>query len=163
MLHIIWTALSITTSYVQEEGYEKALACNGEQCDGQTLKVVKCRPNPKERAAMQAARAQQAQQPAQPAQHAQQPAQQRPQYAPPPRYEAQEQAAEQPAQQQWQQRERAPAGGAQGGDGGQRRQHSGPAPKTPGYHVAYVGEQFAEHLVWCERIACGVLCSRHRG
>lgn len=157
MLHIIWTALSITTSYVQEEGYEKALACNGEQCDGQTLKVVKCRPSPKERAAMQAARqAQQAQQPAQPVQQAQQPAPQRQQYAPPPRYGAAEQAAEQPAQQQWQQRERAPrAEGAEGGDGGQRRQHSGPAPKTPGYHVAYVGEWLRIWTCTAEAI-CGL-------
>lgn len=103
---------------------------------------------------MQAARqAQQGQQPAQPAQQAQQPAPQRQQYAPPPRYEAQEQAAEQPVRQQWQQRERAPladGGAAEGGDGGQRRQHSGPAPKTPGYHVAYVGEWLCFGWLACD-------------
>lgn len=101
---------------------------------------------------MQAARqAQPAQQTVQQEQHVQQPAPQRQQYAPPPRYE--EQAAEQPARQQWQQRERAlraDGGAAEGGDGGQRRQHSGPAPKTPGYHVAYVGEWLCSGWLACD-------------
>ena len=130
------------TRPLQEEGYEKALACNGEQCDGQTLKVMKCRPSPKERAAMQAARqaAGGGQQAPQQQQQAAAPPPQR--YAPPARYEAPEPQAEAAPRQQWEERERAPraaGGGGEGGEGG-RRQHSGPAPKTPGYHVAYVGE-----------------------
>ncbi|KAI3433472.1 hypothetical protein D9Q98_003284 [Chlorella vulgaris] len=118
----------------QDEGYQAALACNGEQCDGQTLKVMKCRPSPKDRqAAQQAQQAQQQQAPAQ--------------YAPPSRYEASPAVPAAPQQQAAVQQEERPAyqqRRAEGEEGGTvagppKKLYAGPAPKTPGYHVAYVG------------------------
>ena len=100
-----FTHLSSSCSLLQEAGYEAALACNGEQCDGQTLKVMKCRPSAKDRQQMQQQQGQQ----------------ERP-------------AWRQPQQQDQQQQQQAFGGGDA------PRKHAGPAPKTPGYHVAYVGK-----------------------
>lgn len=146
---------------VQEEGYEAALKCDGEDCDGQTLKVMKCRPSAKDRQQMQQQRAQQAPPQAQ----AQAPPQQ-PRFAPPAQYEP---APAQQAQQQaerpawWQQREDAQQGQQGAAAGPPRKQHSGPAPKTPGYHVAYVGEcllafQHADQTDQAQSLPCLPCC-----
>jgi hypothetical protein len=121
-----------------QEGYEAAMACDGEQCDGQTLKVQKCKWSPKERAARLRQRAQQGA-----AQQAEQP----------------QQAPRQQQQQQQQQQAPAPApapaqdGGfgallRQQAEAGGRRQYQSPAPKTEGYNVAYVGERGHGMLHW---------------
>lgn len=131
-----FTHLSSSCSLLQEAGYEAALACNGEQCDGQTLKVMKCRPSAKDRQQMQQQREQQ---PAQ-QQQAQQVQQQQQQYAPPQRYDGgEQQQQERPAWRQPQQQDQQQQQQAFGG-GDAPRKHAGPAPKTPGYHVAYVGK-----------------------
>lgn len=53
---------------------------------------------------------------------------------------ARPQAASQELQPRQQQQRWQEQGGEQDGSAApQRKQHSGPAPKTPGYHVAYVG------------------------
>ena len=121
-------------TYATEEGYEKALACDGEDCDGQTVKVQKCKWSAKDRAAQAAGRLRQggggggggaapaaAAAPA-PAAAAL--------YAPPASYDAPVAAAAPPAA------AAAPP------------RHVGRAPKTPGYHVAYVGERAVCFLLW---------------
>lgn len=97
-------------TFVDEEGYAAALTCNGEDCDGQRLTVKKCKPSSKDRARQQA-----------------------------------QQGAGVPLPQAAAPRAAAPAmGSPQAGDhqqGGAWRESpnkAGPS-KTPGYHVAYVG------------------------
>ena len=129
-----------------QEGYEAALACDGEQCDGQTLKVQKCKWSPKERAAR--LRQQQQQQAAlQPPQHQAPPLQQ------------QEQRHEQP-QGRGSNGYASPALQQQQAEGaGQRQHNNNPAPKTEGYNVAYVGEYICLNGLVVGARLCSLHCS----
>jgi nucleolin len=107
-------------TYATEDAYAAALECDGQDCDGGTLKVQKCRWSAKDRRAAAAAAHAFAPPPAQPAAA----------FAPPAAYAAAAPAAAAPAA-------AAPAAAAPAAPA--RPQHAAAAPKTAGYDVAYVG------------------------
>lgn len=134
-------------TFTTTEGYEAALGCDGEQCDGQTLKVQRCKWSPKERAARNRQRAAAA------GGAANGPGAAQPQSRSPASYQQPavhaEAAQRQPRQEG--------GGGFGGQDGGMGRRPQGlggaaAAPKTDGYDVAYVGE-------WrrAKRMGCAML------
>eukprot|EP00887_Chlorella_sp_A99_P005571 scaffold1.g5571.t1 len=145
------------------EGFEAALQCDGMDCDGQTLKVQRCKWSAKERAARaRAAGAAPASQPprggggdwvdaaapptAAPAAAAAEPDGKG--FAPPystQRWKEQEAGREeQELRQEQRPRGRGPHEAAAPAPAAAKPALQGPAPKTPGYHCAYVGESELE-------------------